>query len=183
MCVVKSGWKANQGKRRSLKAKDCCWGSALKLAMARMGFKFGRSSSGSSEGGISKVSSKPNTSDRVVQRENSKSMDEGVTFDRGECEGRKSELVQSEPVGVLIGTEFANKESDGYLAYGEQTYHEAQSSVLAIDGVQLARAVSGNGNGCAPTQSGSMSKRGSDEGDAEVEQMEFEGGSEVAATL
>ena len=65
-------------------------------------------------------------------------MDEGVTFDRGECEGRKSELVQSEPVGVLIGTEFANKESDGYLAYGEQTYHEAQSSVLAIDGVQLA---------------------------------------------
>ena len=148
-----------------------------------MGFKFGGSSSGSSEGGISKVSSKPNTSDRVVQRENSKSMDEGVTFDRGECEGGKSEPVQSEHVGVLIGTEFANKESDGYLAYGEQTYHEAQSSVLAIDGVQLARAVSGNGNGCAPTQSGSMSKRGSDEGDAEVEQMEFEGGSEVAATL
>ena len=91
-----------------------------------MGFKFGGSSSGSSEGGISKVSSKPNTSDGVVQRENSKSMDEGVTFDRGECEGGKSELVQSELMGVLIGTEFANKESDGYLAYGEQTYHEAQ---------------------------------------------------------
>ena len=103
-----------------------------------MGFKFGGSSSGSFEGGISKFLSKPNTSDGVFQRENSKSMDEGVTFDRGECEGGKSEPVQSEPVGVLIGTEFANKESDGYLAYGEQTYHEAQSSVLAIDGVQLA---------------------------------------------
>ncbi|KAK9984571.1 hypothetical protein SO802_034096 [Lithocarpus litseifolius] len=49
-----------------------------------MGFKFGESSSGSSGGGISRVSSKPNTSDGVVQPKTSESMDKCVSLDRGE---------------------------------------------------------------------------------------------------
>ena len=114
----------------------------------------------------------------MVQRENSGSMDECVTFDRGECEGG-----QNEPVGEFIGMENASKGFYVYLIHWKQAYHEAQSSVLAIDGVQLARAVTRIMNGCAPTQSDSVSKRGLNEADADAKQMEFEGESEVAATL
>ncbi|KAK9984570.1 hypothetical protein SO802_034095 [Lithocarpus litseifolius] len=69
-------------------------------------------------------------------------------------------FVQSETVGVLVEVKNASKGSDVYLAHGEQAYHKAQSSVLAIDGVQLAHTVTGNRNGCAPAKSDSMSRRG-----------------------
>lgn len=72
------------------------------LPWPEMGFKFGGSSSGSSRGGISRVSSKPTTSDEVVQREILESMDECVSFDRGECEGGQSTFVG---FGMVRGVE------------------------------------------------------------------------------
>nr|POE84050.1 hypothetical protein CFP56_39442 [Quercus suber] len=52
-----------------------------------VGFKFGGSRSGNSRGGINREVSKPNTSDGVVQQEISESMEDCVSYDKGECEG------------------------------------------------------------------------------------------------
>ena len=79
--------------------------------------------------------------------------------------------MQSEHVGELTGTKNEGMGSDVYFAHGEQAY------------AQPACATTGNGSGCASTKSDPVSRRGADEGDVDVKRMEFEDGSDGAATL
>lgn len=148
------------------------------------------SSRGSSGGGISRDTSKPNTSDGVAQRNNLESMEDCVLFDRGDCKGRRSTSVGTD---MVEGVESMEVFSDRCVVAGEGLATSLEVAALGVAdanivqsetmGVLVRTKSAGKGNGSAPTQSDSVSRRGLEEGDGEADQMEFEGGSKVAATF
>lgn len=81
------------------------------------------------------------------------------------------------------GTKNASEPANLNLPNGKQAHHEAKTNRSSISELQSTNLILGARDGCTPTQLDNVARRGADEGDVEVDRMEFEGGGKVAATL
>lgn len=84
--------------------------------------------------------------------------------------------MQDEPVGVIVGEENVKDSDHFYNHNGEQTLHQAHSSVQTYDGVQLALNCSRIRDGGLGTLPGTQSRKGAGNEDAREDQMESEEG-------
>lgn len=69
------------------------------------------------------------------------------------------------------------------FSHGEQACYKANTCLPSNCGVHCSWVILRNGYGSAATQHNNVSRRGADKGDAEADQMEFEGGGEIPATF
>ena len=91
--------------------------------------------------------------------------------------------MQSEPNEESVRMTHVGKATNINFSHGEQACYEVDTSLSSNCGVQSSWVVAGNGDGSVVTQHNDVSKRGLDEGDAEADRMEFEGGGEILAAF
>ena len=92
-------------------------------------------------------------------------------------------VVQSEPNGKSVRKKNVGRAANFNFSHGEQACYEVDTSLPTNCSVQSSWVVAGIGDGSVTTQHNNVPKRGLDEGDAEVDRMEFEGGGEIHAAF
>nr|POF09686.1 hypothetical protein CFP56_52065 [Quercus suber] len=94
-----------------------------------------------------------------------------------------STTLRSESYGVPNGAKNARLYTNFHLSHGEQPHHQANPSFLANCGVQPPCVLTRNGDGSVAAQLDDVSWGGADEGNADVDGMELEGGSKISASF
>ena len=92
-------------------------------------------------------------------------------------------VVRSEPNGESVKTKNVGRAANFNFSHREQACYKIDTSLPTNRGVQSSWVVAKIGDGSVATQHNNVPKRGPNEGDAEADRMEFEGGGEIHAAF